>query len=90
LQLFSLSPLVGTFSAVLLCVWFPVVLSWSWFYDLTSNGMVLTPADDSGTIMPLGWKNWTALCSILLLSCSMSIKSVRLQPEFGICRWSAV
>ncbi|OBP17025.1 hypothetical protein A5320_05345 [Rheinheimera sp. SA_1] len=88
--LLSLSPLVGTFSAVLLFALFPVVLYLSWFYDLTSNGIVLTPADDSGTVTPLGWKNWTALCGILLLSCSIGfsyfqqVRSNSLKAQEGI------
>lgn len=88
--LLSLSPLVGTFSAVLLFALFPVVLYLSWFYDLTSNGIVLTPVDDSGTVTPLGWKNWTALCGILLLSCSIGfsyfqqVRSNSLKAEEGI------
>ncbi|MBU2278747.1 MAG: hypothetical protein KKB45_08090, partial [Gammaproteobacteria bacterium] len=66
--LLTLPPLTGTFVAILLFALFPVVLYLSWFYDITSNGIVLTPADDSGTLTPLGWKNWTALVAILLVS----------------------
>lgn len=88
--LLSLPPLVGTFSAVLLFALFPVVLYLAWFYDLTSNGIVLTPADDSGTVTPLGWKNWVALCGILLLSCSIGfsyfqqVRSNSLKAQEGI------
>ncbi|RVU33553.1 tetratricopeptide repeat protein [Rheinheimera riviphila] len=88
--LLSLPPLVGTFSAVLLFALFPVVLYLAWFYDLTSNGIVLTPADDSGTVTPLGWKNWVALCGILLLSCGIGfsyfqqVRSNSLKAEEGI------
>lgn len=71
--LLSLPPLTGTFVAISLFVLFPVMLYLSWYYDLTSNGIVLTPADEQGTLKPLNWKHWTTLCGIFVLSCSIGL-----------------
>lgn len=75
--LLTLPPLTGTFVAILLFVLFPVMLYLSWYFDLTSNGIMLTPADDSGTLTPLDWKNWMALCGIFVLSCSIGLSYFR-------------
>ncbi len=69
--LLTLPPLTGTFVAIVLFALFPVMLYLSWFYDITSNGIVLTPADEQGTTVPLNWKNWTALFCILLVSAGL-------------------
>ena len=88
--LLTLPPLTGTFVAILLFVLFPVMLYLSWYFDLTSNGIVLTPADDQGTIKPLNWKHWTTLCGIFLLSCSIGlsyfqqVRSNSLKAQEGI------
>lgn len=88
--LLSLPPLTGTFVAILLFVLFPVMLYLSWYFDLTSNGIVLTPADDQGTIKPLNWKHWTTLCGIFVLSCSIGlsyfqqVRSNSLKAQEGI------
>jgi TolB-like protein/Tfp pilus assembly protein PilF len=88
--LLTLPPLTGTFVAILLFVLFPVMLYLSWYFDLTSNGIVLTPADDQGTIKPLNWKHWTTLCGIFVLSCSIGlsyfqqVRSNSLKAQEGI------
>lgn len=88
--LLSLPPLTGTFVAISLFVLFPVMLYLSWYYDLTSTGIVLTPADDQGTIKPLNWKHWTILCGIFVLSASMGlsyfqqVRSNSLKAQEGI------
>lgn len=88
--LLSLPPLTGSFVAILLFVLFPVMLYLSWYFDLTSNGIVLTPADDQGTIKPLTWKHWTTLGGIFVLSCSIGlsyfqqVRSNSLKAQEGI------
>ena len=71
--LLTLPPLAGTFLAVLLFALFPVVCYLDWFYDITSDGLMLTPLDDQGTVSPPGWKHWLVLAFIMLMSFALGL-----------------
>lgn len=63
--------LVGPATFLLLACGLPVAVYLSWYFDFTYDGITRTPSlneENNPTIKPLGWLNWTALVSVVLLS----------------------
>nr|WP_268820331.1 tetratricopeptide repeat protein [Paraglaciecola sp. G1-23] len=65
------SPLVGPATFLLLACGFPVAIYLAWHFDFSFDGISRTPSldqENNPTIKPLGWLNWAALCSVVLIS----------------------
>lgn len=67
----EIHPSIGPASFLLLACGFPVAVYLSWYFDFTYDGITSTPSldnENNPTIKPLGWLNWTALVSVVLIS----------------------
>jgi TolB-like protein len=65
--MFNIDPLVSVLVSIILFAGFPVVAYLSWYFNVTMHGLESIP-DSQGNLKPLGWKGWSGLAAIGVIS----------------------